>query len=476
MSEDIFEDKNAASREAAKKIAELAEEKGGRAYYVGGCVRDELLGRPVNDTDIEVHGVSPQDLFDILSKAGEPLAYGESFGIYSLRGLDLDVAMPRKEKAVGRGHRDFEVSVDPFIGPEGAARRRDFTVNALMKDVLTGEILDFFGGLSDLKSGVLRHVNDESFAEDPLRVLRAAQFTARLGFKVAEQTVSLCRTIDITTLSSERVEGELKKALLDAPKPSVFFEVLRDMEKLSPWFEELAMTIGIRQDPVFHPEGDVWTHSLQVLDRAAEYRTQASDPYPFMLLALTHDLGKIMTTETIDGRIHAYEHETKGLPLVERFLSRFTTETRVIRYVMNMVPLHMKPNVVAYKRSALKTTNRMFDEACAPKDLIYIGLADRPVFAGSERFSGDSGFLFERLEAYEKTMAKPYVKGRDLIEAGIAPGPELGGYLEYAHKLRLAGIDRESALKQTLAMARKAENEEKRRRASRPGGGKDDGK
>ncbi|MBQ5436950.1 MAG: hypothetical protein IIU32_04605 [Firmicutes bacterium] len=160
MSEDIFEDKNAASREAAKKIAELAAEKGGKAYYVGGCVRDELLGRPVNDTDIEVHGVSPQDLFDILSKAGEPLAYGESFGIYSLKGLDLDVAMPRKEKAVGRGHRDFEVSVDPFIGPKGAARRRDFTVNALMKDVLTGEILDFFGGLSDLKAGVLRHVND----------------------------------------------------------------------------------------------------------------------------------------------------------------------------------------------------------------------------------------------------------------------------------------------------------------------------
>ncbi len=197
--------KLAETRAAAEHIARLAAEKGGRAYYVGGCVRDELLGRPLKDIDIEVHGVEPEALYELLGGVGRPLVYGESFGIYSLKGLDLDVAMPRREKAVGRGHRDFEVSVGPFIGTEAAARRRDFTVNALMKDVLSGEIVDHFGGLADLKAKVLRHVNDGSFAEDPLRVLRAAQFAARLGFSVAPATEELCRGIDISTLSPEKV-------------------------------------------------------------------------------------------------------------------------------------------------------------------------------------------------------------------------------------------------------------------------------
>ncbi|MBR0140404.1 MAG: tRNA nucleotidyltransferase [Firmicutes bacterium] len=458
-----------AAVEAAVTIAEKAAEKGGRVFYVGGCVRDELLGRPLKDTDIEVHGLEPGELFGILESLGEALVYGESFGIYSLKGLDLDVALPRREKAVGRGHRDFEVSVDPFIGPEAAARRRDFTVNALMKDVLSGEILDFFGGLSDLEAKVLRHVNDESFAEDPLRVLRAAQFSARLRFAIAPETVRLCAGIDISTLSKERVEAELKKALLEAEKPSIFFEALKSMGKLSPWFTELESLIGLEQDPLYHPEGDVWVHTMEVLDRAAEYRSRVSDPYSFMLLALTHDLGKTVTTESIGGRIHAYEHEKKGLPLAESFVTRFCSERAVTDYVLNMVPLHMKPNVVAYKRSAVRVTNHMFDEARAPEDLIYFALADRPVMAGNESFSGDSAFLLERLKAYRETMAKPFVQGRDLIEAGIEPGPRFSEYLAFARKLRLAGIEKDSALKQTLSVARKAEKLENKGRTG-PGG------
>ena len=443
------------SRKTAERIAEYVHEAGGRAFYVGGFVRDRLLGIDNKDVDIEVHGITPEVLYGILEKTGEPLSYGKSFGVYALKGEDLDIAMPRRERATGTGHRDFDVNVDPFIGTREAARRRDFTINAMMEDVLTGEIVDHFGGRRDLDEGVIRHIDPVTFIEDPLRVLRGAQFAARFGFTIAPDTIELCRGIDLSTLSRERVEEELKKALLKACKPSIFFESLRSMDQLDIWFPELKQTIGLEQDPVFHPEGDVWTHTMEVIDRAAAFRDRVSEPYRFMLLALTHDLGKIVTTEEKNGRIHAYEHEVKGMPIVEAFIGRLTNEKDIKDYVFNIVPLHMRPNMVAYSKSALKSTNRMFDAAIAPSDLVWFAESDKPVVSGAEVFSGDREFLLERLKTYEETMEKPYVMGRDLIEAGLEPGEDFGEFLAYAHKLRLAGIEKESALKQVLTYARK---------------------
>ena len=441
----------------AEKIAEKARSAGGRVFYVGGCIRDKLLygGELRGDIDIEVHGVEPAVLWDALDSLGEPLQYGSSFGIYGLSGSALDIAIPRKEHATGRGHRDFEVFTDPFIGAEAAARRRDFTVNALMEDVLTGEIVDPYGGREDLEKRVLRCVDPASFIEDPLRVLRCARFAAVLGFSVDPATVELCSGMDLATLSRERVEGELKKALMGSEKPSVFFETLRRMRQLSPWFAELEQTVGLEQDPEYHPEGDVWTHTMEVLDRAAGYRGKAEQPYPFMMLALTHDLGKITTTEFVKGRIHAYGHESAGLPIIEGFLRRLTDEAALTGYVLNMAELHMKPNMMAFNKSPVKSTNKMFDQAASAQDLIYMAMSDHPVKSGDTPFSGDAGFLFERLERYRETMAQPYVMGRDLIAAGLEPGENFGELLEYAHKLRLAGIDKQTALKQVLAMARK---------------------
>ena len=372
-----------------------------------------------------------------------------------MKGESIDIAMPRREHATGRGHRDFEVEVDPYIGTHDAAKRRDFTINALMQDVLTGEVVDHFGGQDDLRRGVIRHIDDASFVEDPLRVLRAAQFAARFGFAVDPATAEICRSIDLTALSKERVEEELKKALLKADRPSIFFEVLHSMDQLDAWFPELKQLIGLPQDPVFHPEGDVWNHTMEVIDRAAAYRDRAREPFNFMLLALTHDLGKIVTTAEKNGRIHAYGHETEGMPLVNSFVKRITNEKDVIDYLNNMVPLHMRPNVSAYSKPPLKSTNRMFDEAKVPADLVWFAAADRPVFAGADEFQGDTEFLLERLKAYEETMAKPFVAGRDLIDAGLEQDADFSEILAYAHKLRLAGIEKESALKQTLAYARK---------------------
>lgn len=439
----------------AEKIAYMVGEKGGRAFYVGGFVRDKILGIDNKDVDMEVHGIKPEELLDILTEVGEPLSYGRSFGIYSLRGHDIDVAMPRRERAIGKRHRDFEVLVDPFIGTEAAARRRDFTINAIMEDVLTGELVDHFGGMQDLKKGIIRHIDTETFVEDPLRVFRAAQFASRFGFSVADETMELCRGMDLSSLSRERVEDELKKALLKGKNPSIFFEVLRRAGGLDAWFPELKALIGLEQDPKFHPEGDVWTHTMEVLDRAAAYRSVAEKPYAFMLLALTHDFGKALTTEKINGRIHSYDHEIKGLTLIEEFLRRITNEKDVISYVLNMVPLHMKPNVAAASKSAVKVTNRMFDRAEAPVDLIYFAMSDKPVMSGDNPFTGDPDFLFERYKIYKETLAKPYVTGRDLVEAGLEPGEYFAEVLAYAHKLRLAGIEKEDALKQTLAYARK---------------------
>ena len=438
----------------ARQLALLVQARGGRAYYVGGFVRDSLLGEAGKDIDIEVHGITPDRLKEILDSLGQRITIGESFGVFNLKGYALDIAMPRKEKMRGQGHRDFDIFVDPFIGTESAARRRDFTFNALMQDVLTGEIIDHFGGEADLKAGILRHVCSESFPEDPLRVLRGAQFAARFGCRVAPETIALCSKMELQHLPKERIEGELKKALLKAERPSVFFEILREMNQLDHWFPELKALIGIGQNPVYHAEGDVWTHTMMVLDEAAKLRDRAQNPYWFMLSALVHDFGKAISTESVDGTIHAYQHEIEGLPLAEAFLHRITAENKLTAYVLNMTELHMKPNTMARVGSVVKNTNKLFDCSVDPEGLIALALADDRGRILQTPAADTEDFLYERLEIFRDLMARPCVLGRDLIEAGIQPGKDFTEILNYAHKLRLAGIPKENALKQVLAFAR----------------------
>ena len=232
----------------ARRLAAEVAAIGGRAYFVGGFVRDQLMRSPCKDVDVEIHGVTPAQLEAILDTLGEKTVMGSSFGVYGLRHYELDIAMPRSETNTGRGHKDFSVFVDPFLGTCKAAQRRDFTINALMQDVLTGEIIDHFGGKNDLKQGVIRHVNDASFGEDPLRVLRAAQFAARFRFTVAPETIAICTRMDLTALAGERIMEEVNKALLKAKKPSVFFDVLLEMEQLGAWFPEVQALIGVEQE------------------------------------------------------------------------------------------------------------------------------------------------------------------------------------------------------------------------------------
>lgn len=441
--------------EMAKRIAEAVSEKGGCAYFVGGYVRDLIRDDPGKDIDIEIHGIAPDVLKEILASLGQRLEIGESFGIFGLKGYSLDIAMPRTETNRGKGHRDFDVFVEPHIGTLKAAKRRDFTVNAMMQNVLTGEIIDHFDGIKDLKNGIIRHIDPETFIEDPLRVLRGAQFAARFNFEIAPETVELCRTMDISTLARERIMGELEKALLKAENPSLFFEHMRRMDQLSVWFPELEALIGVEQNPKHHSEGDVWVHTMMVLDEAAKIKHYASDKVGFMLSAITHDFGKAICTEIIKGEIHSYEHETKGLPIIKAFMERLTNEHKLIKYVLNLSEHHMKPNTLAAAGASIKSTNKMFDKSVDPPALLCLAIADGLGKTAPREYISYDEFFRERLKIYREYMSRPYVTGQDLIDAGIKPSKSFSDYLDYAHKLRLAGIEKESALRQTIAYARK---------------------
>lgn len=220
-------------------------EQGAKTYYVGGCVRDELLGKENKDIDIEIHHITEDEFISVAQELGIKIDFvGKLFGVYKafMDGTDFDFSFPRTEKQIGEKHTDFEIVVDPFIGEEKAAERRDFTINALMKDTQTGKILDFFGGMKDLKTGVIRHCT-EKFAEDSLRVFRAAQFASRFGFEIAPETIEIAKTLDCTALPMERILEETKKAITKSETPSVFFKELEKMGVLELFFPSLELEL-----------------------------------------------------------------------------------------------------------------------------------------------------------------------------------------------------------------------------------------
>ncbi|MBQ6594864.1 MAG: HD domain-containing protein [Clostridia bacterium] len=439
-------------RAMARRIAELVREAGGRAFYVGGAVRDEVMGLPIKDVDVEVYGIAPEVLRGLLSSVGSVYDKGRSFGVLGLRSCDMDIAMPRRERATGPAHTDFDVTVDPFLSVREASRRRDFTVNAMLMDVLTGEIIDPWNGREDIRRKRLRCVSAETFPEDALRVFRACQFSARFAFSIDPETMELCGQIDVSHLSRERVYMETVKALMKAARPSVYFRALARMDHLREFFPELEAAIGVPQNPKYHPEGDVFEHTMLVVDNAADLRGRAREPLGFMFAALFHDLGKCVATRTReDGRIVAYGHEHLGLKLVEKAMRRLTDHRELIAYVVNQSMMHMRPNMLAAARSRKRKTRAMFDQSVCPEDLILLARADA-VGRGDVNFDPAwEEFLRERLSDYYRIMQLPMVTGEDLLQAGIRPGPVYRTMLERARTLHFSGWPRERALKQVLA-------------------------
>ena len=431
--------------EAVQTVAGLVRRAGGRALLVGGCVRDGLLGGEPKDFDMECFGISAKDLKAALASKFDLDLVGASFGVIKLNGHDIDVAMPRRETKLGLGHRAFEMEYDPSLTIEEASARRDFTVNAIYRDPLTDEILDPWGGRADLKRRVLRHVGGH-FAEDPLRVLRGMQFVARFGLDPAPETVEVCRGMTPEGLAQERLMGEWSKLLLQGVEISKGLDFLRDAG-WARYYPELAALIGCEQDPEWHPEGDVWNHTLCCLDAYAKARDNAGrnpeEDIVVGLAVLCHDFGKPSCTayDPVKKRIRSLGHDEAGVEPTLAFLKRLTNEERLLREVPPLVRLHMRPFAMWRDRASDGAIRRLAARVVRIDRLLRVAAADdagRPPYPSDPEPLGWLAEQARRLEV-EAAAPRPLVRGRDLIALGMKPGVEFGAILKAAYEAQLDG-------------------------------------
>jgi tRNA nucleotidyltransferase (CCA-adding enzyme) len=432
--------------EHAVSIANAVRDAGGRALIVGGWVRDRLLygeGHEPANVDLEVFGIPGDRLRTLLETFGKVEAVGESFQVYKIGAID--VSLPRRDSKAGRGHKGFVVSGDPEMSIEEAARRRDFTVNAISFDPLTGEYFDPFAGRADLERRVLRVVDPASFADDSLRVLRAVQFAARLELTLDAASAALCRAIPLDDLPSERIWGELEK-LLFARRPSIGFALAMDLGVVAKLFPELQALSGCVQEPEWHPEGDVWVHTLQVIDQA---RTRIDGlPRPqqiaVMLGAVAHDLGKPATTAFLDGRIRSIDHEEQGVGPTAAFLDRLNVHSidgyDVRRQVLGVTAQHLKPG--SWYKVRDEIGDGAFRRLAHKVDLELLARVAKSDCEGRKPGQFDCtamDWFIERARAIgaDKGPPKPILLGRHLLALGLKPGPRVGEILKAVYEQQM---------------------------------------
>ncbi len=430
-------------------------------------MRDALMGKEPKDWDIEVYNVAPERVREVLDQLGPVNAVGESFTVYKL-GRDLDVSIPRRERKSGRGHKAFIIEGDPTMSVAEATRRRDFTINGISQDPLTGELIDPFNGHGDIEHGVLRAVSAETFVEDSLRVLRAAQFASRFAFNIEPETVELCRAIDLSDLPSERIWGELEKLLMQSSQPSIGLEWMDRLGIVEKLFPEIQALIGVPQDPEWHPEGDVFVHTKLVIDRARELIDDLSYPrqVTVMLAALAHDFGKPPTTQFLEGRWRSRGHEEAGVPPTESFLDRINVHTidgyDVRSQVIALVREHLKPGEFYKKRDEVgEGAFRRLARRCEPSLLYRVAKADslgrnadwvpREQWYGAE---AQEWFIQRTRELeVEQRPPDPILLGRHLLDLGVEPGPAMGEITRAVYEMQLDG--RVRTLDDAIAEARR---------------------
>ena len=440
----------ATPEQLARDLAAAVRDAGGRALVVGGWVRDRLRERASKDLDVEVFGIAQEQLAALLAPFGRVEAVGQSFPVYKLvppsRDAEIDVALPRRESKRGRGHKGFVVEGDPSMTVTDAARRRDFTINAISWDPLTDEYVDPFDGRRDLERGILRAVDPRTFADDSLRVLRAIQFSARFEFALEADTAALCRTVALDDLPAERVWGEIEKLLLQAHRPSVGFALALDLGVVDQLLPELRPLVGCDQEPDWHPEGDVWTHTLMVIDMARALNGDLDRPrlITVMLGAVCHDLGKPATTAVIDGRIRSMEHEEAGVEPTLRLLDRLNVHTidgfDVRAQVVGLVAQHLKPGMFHKAGNVGDGAFRRLAEKVDLELLARVARADCRGRTGHFDCSAMDWFI-ERARALgvEHRPPAPLVLGRHVLALGVAPGPRVGEILKQLYEKQLDG-------------------------------------
>ncbi len=436
-------------------IAKDIDHAGGKLFLVGGFVRDFFLKRGkqglAKDFDLEVFNLELFALESILAKYGKPNQFGKSFGVISLAsfGHQFEFAMPRKETKNGKGHKGFVIENNKSFDFATSSLRRDFTINAMGIDIVAAKIYDYYGGLKDLKSKTLRHVG-KAFGEDPLRALRAVQFAARLAFQIAPETIEVLRQQDLSELPRERIYGEFAKLLLQAAKPSIGLSYLKECHLLR-FFPELEALVNCPQDPQWHPEGDVWIHTLMVVDEAAQLvrkeRAQEENinKLALMLGALCHDLGKPLCTQLKDGRMRSIGHDVLGEAPTRSFLDRLTNNTKLIDAVVKLVLEHLRPVQLYHLRhkvseGAIKRLALRVDM----EDLLLVAKAD---FLGRTTEEAKKRRFFAgqwlrktllKLNVAKKTLI-PWLRGKDLLAMGLAPGPIYAKIIDESFELQLEG-------------------------------------
>lgn len=465
-----------------RKLAERAKAAGGRALLVGGAVRDRALGLTPTDFDVEVFGLSPERVRLLAEQLGTPRDVGKRFGVLEVRlapletplltgSVTIHISIPRRESKIAPGHRGFAVDTDPMLSPEEAARRRDFTINAIAEDPLTGEAIDPFDGRGDLAHRVLRVVDQGRFGEDPLRVLRAAVFVAQFELTVDENSDGVLRQTvpSLRQLPKERIGEEWRKLLLRSARPSLGLRLLMDwgvLALLHPDFVRLPKTL---QEPKWHPEGDVWTHTLMTVDEAARTThghgaghglSSDGERWCAMLAALCHDLGKATTTQCINGVWRSIGHDAAGVEPTRRFLAAVAADSRTRAVVVRLVREHLQPlaffNAAGRGRPATDGVIRKLARRLHPATIALLTLVADADHAGRGPFS--SGYApaaaaGERLR--ERAVAlgvldgppPPVLRGTDLVAVGLAPGPQFGAILRRVQALHDEhGISREELL------------------------------
>jgi tRNA nucleotidyltransferase (CCA-adding enzyme) len=426
---------------------------------VGGWVRDHLRGLPEKiDYDLEVYGMEADALRSLLANHGALNIVGEAFRVFKLRlptpgeetnSIIVDVSLPRRESRSGRGHRGFSITGDPSMSYLEASRRRDFTINSIMFDPLTEEVIDPHHGRRDIERRVIRAVDPETFVDDSLRVLRAVQFASRFGFTIDEETAELCRSIDLTDLPAERIWWEVEKWLL-SERPSIGLNEARRLGVVKALWPELQALIDCPQDPDWHPEGDVFVHTGMVIDEARQLIDDLPRPKQLavMLGALCHDFGKPAATRVENGRIKATGHDELGVPIADAFLDRLNVNSfdgyDVRKQTLALVAHHLRPLRFHRKRDDLSISG---DGAfrrlarCVEMDLLYrVARADCLGRTGEPQAFAEEWFMARvRDLGIAECAPEPLLMGRHALELGLAPGPEVGELTRAVYELQLDG-------------------------------------
>ena len=417
----------------------------GRALLVGGAVRDMFLGLSVKDYDIEVYGLTINQLQNILKKYGHVRLVGKSFGVLKIDGLAIDWSLPRTDAA----GRKPEVFIDPYMSVRDALLRRDLTINAMAIDCISGDLEDPFNGLKDLQDGCLRVSDAALFVEDPLRYFRVMQFIARFCMKPDQQLYEIGKTMLLDDISHDRIIQEFYKLAVQGKKPSWGIQWLYDTGRLKTILPEIHALVGLEQDAIWHPEGDVFEHSKQAMDSAALITTYSSnkDRLIMVFASLCHDVGKVVATQHVDGRIRSFGHDVKGVNIASELLDRMTDCMHVKETILKLIRYHMTPvaliknnaGAAAYKRLASKLAPNTYNAQLA--QLACCDKSGRNPDKGSPLLQCPEPLLnnfIEQAQTHGVLYApeEPLLQGRDFLDV-VRPGKLIGLLVDQAYDMQI---------------------------------------